>query len=348
MNVTDKIIGCFLGAAVGDAMGAATETRTIEMIQRDFGGYVKTIITPPKDCFIKGRPAGTVTDDFSLAYATAQTLLNAKRQAAALSPGHNFVTQEVANQCLIAWSENEAYFSLAGPTTRAAVLKLKGIGNPSAEESWLACDNHKATNGAAMKIFPIGLIHPKDKDAAIDDAITLCLPTHTSDAALSGSCAIACAVSEAMTGQSTMDTVIEAGLYGAHWGYKKGQTLGMPCACPSVEKRIRLAVDIGKNCGSWERALRELSDIIGTGISIAESVPCVFGILSAARSDPMSAIIAAVNIGNDTDTIATMAGAITGALYGVSNIPMEYMDLINRVNHYDIIRLALNYKEAFY
>ena len=47
MNTLDKISGCILGAAVGDAMGAATETRTMEMIRRDFGGWVRTILTPP-------------------------------------------------------------------------------------------------------------------------------------------------------------------------------------------------------------------------------------------------------------------------------------------------------------
>lgn len=338
MNIMDKIIGCFLGAAVGDAMGAATETRTIEMIQKDFGGYVKKIVDPPDDCFIRHQPAGTVTDDFSLAYITALTLLQENGK----------VTPEAARNCLTAWSENEYYFSLAGPTTRASVLNLKGISSGPIAENFLACDNHKATNGAAMKIFPIGLIHPGDKNSTIDDAITICLPTHTSDAALAGSCAIACAVSEAVGSHATLDTVIEAGIYGARYGLLQGRKRGTPCACPSVEKRIRLAVNIGNQCDTWETAIKELSDIIGTGISISESVPCVFGILAATRSDPMSSIIAAVNAGNDTDTIATMAGAIAGALYGVSNIPIEYMDLINKVNHFDIMKLAIQYYDMFY
>lgn len=337
MNTLDKIIGCILGAAVGDAMGAATETRTMEMIQRDFGGYVTTIVTPPKDCFCKGQPAGIVTDDFSLAYETAKELLRCKGQ----------VTDENARRCLIAWSENDYYFSLAGPTTRSAVLALTG--QPWEDpDAWLACNNHRATNGAAMKIFPAGLVNPGNLDQTIEDAITLCLPTHTSDAALSGGCAVACAVSAAMCPGATLDSVFDAALYGAANGLIRGKSRGTPCACPSVEKRIRLAISIGSQSDSWQEAIQTLSDIIGTGISIAESVPCVFGILAATRPDPMLGIIAGVNIGNDTDTIATMTGAIAGALYGAGNIPLEYMDLINRINHYDLMKLAVDYMHMFY
>ena len=44
---SNKILGCLTGAAVGDAMGAATELRTKEMIKEKFGGKVTTILNPP-------------------------------------------------------------------------------------------------------------------------------------------------------------------------------------------------------------------------------------------------------------------------------------------------------------
>ena len=42
LSKEEKILGGFLGAAAGDAMGAATETRSIDDIREKFGGYVKT------------------------------------------------------------------------------------------------------------------------------------------------------------------------------------------------------------------------------------------------------------------------------------------------------------------
>ena len=37
-------------------------------------------------------------------------------------------------------------------------------------------------------------------------------------------------------------------------------------------------------------------------------------------------VIYAVSLGGDTDTIASMAGAIAGACYGIDNIPAEWSD----------------------
>ena len=44
-----KILGCLLGAAVGDAMGSATETKSIRQIEKVFGGRVTTFCEPPMD-----------------------------------------------------------------------------------------------------------------------------------------------------------------------------------------------------------------------------------------------------------------------------------------------------------
>lgn len=336
-EIYDKILGSLLGAAVGDAMGAATETRTSDMIMKDFGGYVTKIEAPPDGCFISGMPAGTVTDDFSLAYETALVLKDCKGK----------VTDKEAKQSLLNWSENPFYFSLAGPTTCGAVKNLKE--EPIKEESiLLACDNHKATNGGAMKIFPAGLINCGNLDKAVEDAITLCLPTHSCNTALSAACAIACATARALQKNASVDDIIEAGIYGARRGFERGTERGLPCAMASVEKRILLAVEIGKKYTSWEASMKALSEIIGSSIAANESIPCVFGILAASGGRPMPSITMGVNIGNDTDTIASMAGAVSGALFGTDTIPLEYIKLIDTINGYHLQNLAKELTDNYY
>ena len=54
----------------------------------------------------------------------------------------------------------------------------------------------------------------------------------------------------------------------------------------------------------------------------------------------MDAIIGAVNIGSDTDTIASMTGAVLGARNGTAGIPEHYLQLIDQVNGFDIAALA--------
>ena len=123
MSKYNKILGSIMGAAVGDAMGAATETRSAERIKEDFGGYVDKIITPPSDCFARGYDAGTVTDDFSLAYFTAKELVASKGN----------VDAEAAKRALFTWASYPQFFRFAGPTTEAAIKKL-----PKAEKEALA------------------------------------------------------------------------------------------------------------------------------------------------------------------------------------------------------------------
>lgn len=325
----NKILGSLLGAAVGDAMGAVTETRTSWMIRRDFGGYVEDLVTPPADCFVRGREAGSVTDDFSLAYFTAVELAKCKGN----------VTEQVAINSLLTWSEYPEFFRLAGSTTQTAVMRLRGepVINKNA---YLACDNAKMTNGAGMKIFPVGLINPGNLEKAIADAATICMPTHPYDITISAAAAIAAAVARAMQPGATLDDVLSAGLTGAREGLRLGSQRGKRLAGPSMEKRIRLAIEIGQRGLGWEATMLELGDIIGSGLSAAEAIPCAFGILAANPGDAMGAIKMGVNIGSDTDTVATIVGAMAGALYGAKAIPPRFLECINSVNGFDLERIA--------
>lgn len=262
MSKYNKILGSIMGAAVGDAMGAATETRSAERIKEDFGGYVDKIITPPSDCFARGYDAGTVTDDFSLAYFTAKELVASR----------GIVDAEVAKKALFTWASYPQFFRFAGPTTEAAIKKLKGEETVN-QRPMIAADNLRATNGSGMKIFPVGLINPGNLDKAVQDTITICMPTHNNNVAISGAAAISAAVAKAMEDNATLNEVIEAGIYGAHKGFEDSSRIAHRLATPSVEKRISLAVEIGKKGADWESAMLELRNIIGAGLMATEAHP---------------------------------------------------------------------------
>lgn len=342
MNVSEKILGSIVGAALGDAMGAVTETRSIERIKEDFGGFVEDLITPPDDCFAHGYPVGAVTDDFSLAYFTGKALVESRGN----------VTAETAKSALMAWAAYPEYLRFAGPTTEAAIKRLQGIEvhNP---KDYIACNNLSGTNGSGMKIFCVGLINPGDVDKAIEDTITMCAPTHNNTAALAGGAAISAAVAEAMKENATLDDVIKAGIYGARKGYELACKTAERLAVPNIEKRMILAVDLANHCVNkgmnWEETMTEIRDIVGAGLNCTEAMPCVFAILTATRGDAMSGIKMGVNIGDDTDTIATMVGAIAGALYGMSNIPEKYIDTMEAANRDIKLReLSKEIEETFY
>lgn len=71
-----------------------------------------------------------------------------------------------------------------------------------------------------------------------------------------------------------------------------------------------------------------------------EAVPAAIGLCVAAGGKTVDGICAAVNIGNDTDTVATMVGGILGALNGVESMPDSYMEVIECENKFGLAELA--------
>ncbi len=322
MGIYNKILGGLLAGAVGDAMGAATETRNTQQIKERFNGLVTDLVEIPNDVFAHGFPKGSVTDDFSLAYYTAVAIINNKG-----------VNDIAAKEALINWSKSP-YYVMVGPTTMAAVNRINGIEN-SSDIFVPAVDNSKGSNGSAMKIAPVGLASKGDIEKAMKDAVTICKPTHYNNSSLAGACAIAAAVSMALRDNATVDDMISAGLQGALYG----QNQGVQLSTPSVYKRIKLAVKIAEICkGDLEKTMKELNEIIGSGLAAAEAVPSAFGLLKAFEGDPRKCIIAAVNMGNDTDTVATMVGAMAGTLK--SYFDQRYLMIIDEVNHFDLPTVA--------
>ena len=328
----NKILGCLLGGAVGDAMGAATEMRNRQQIEEYFGSYVKTFIEPPMDTFGRGNKAGQVTDDFSLAYDTCWTIVK----------NNGVIDEETANKALLYWARPENYFNkFAGPTTKAAIAILKG-GEPQVNvEGFILCnDNFKATNGSAMKISPIALFSNGDVDKAIDDAIKIAASSHPNNISLSAAAAVAAATAKALNDNVSIIDILDAGLYGARIGEKVGREKYKTLAGPSVEKRMKIAIEIGLTSDSIIEAIDKIADIIGSGLLAAEAIPAVFGIIAASKGNALEGIYAGVNIGYDTDTVATMVGGILGAYQGSDVFGQETLTLINSVNDYKLEDLA--------
>lgn len=58
-----------------------------------------------------------------------------------------------------------------------------------------------------------------------------------------------------------------------------------------------------------------------------EAVPCaIFAFLKCSQDSFQELIPYSISLGGDTDTIASMAGAIGGAFWGVEKIPQEWRD----------------------
>ena len=114
-------------------------------------------------------------------------------------------------------------------------------------------------------------------------------------------------------------------------------------AGPSLVRHLEKSIEIGLGSGSPEEKIFKLGGCIGTGLHICEAIPCAVGFVAANPGDPVGALVGAVNVGYvgyDTDTTATMTGAIVGALYGADAFPAHYLPTLEQANGLPLATLA--------
>jgi ADP-ribosylglycohydrolase len=295
-NLKNKILGGLYGQAMGDAWGMPAYFHPEDTW--DAYGWIKSFLPGPDDHPVHaGLPAGRITDDSEQAFSLARAFTQ-----------HGGVSVEATVEAIIAWydrtgGDDSLY---VGPSTRRGVHALKRGEDPHKTGLW------GDTNGAAMRISPVGLMHPGDIMGAVDDAVKACIPTHNTSVAVSGACAVAAAVAAAMLDDVTLDAVINAGKLGAELGGKRApRWLG-----PSTARRIDMAVNIARGPGDERARLQELYDVVGTSLSVPETVGAAFGVLVMAGGDPKQTAIYAANLSGDADTVGAIACAIAGTFAG--------------------------------
>jgi poly(ADP-ribose) glycohydrolase ARH3 len=72
----------------------------------------------------------------------------------------------------------------------------------------------------------------------------------------------------------------------------------------------------------------EVAETLGNGIEAQLSVPTALYAFTAHYDSFAQAVLYAVRLGGDTDTIGAMTGAIAGAFHGASAIPPNWLDAL--------------------
>ena len=145
---------------------------------------------------------------------------------------------------------------------------------------------------------------------------------------------------------ATVKDIVQAGFYGVREAEQMAKTIGCrEYPGPSVEMRMEMAVEIALKHSDPEKSMDELAAVIGNCCMAAESVPAVFGILAASGRDTMSAILNAVNLGNDAAGAAMMTGAILGTKNGVHSLDEALRSKLLIPQPFDLDLLAAKLNE---
>ena len=318
----NKILGGIFGQALGDAWAMPALLNPRDTWEYHHGRITDFLPGPAFHPFHGGMVAGKVTDDTEQAYALAEEIIREGK-----------VSIEGTARAVMNWydridGDNCPY---VGPSTRRAVLAMKrGV---DLQKTGRFGD----TNGASMRISPVGLIHPGDVEGAVRDAYLTCVPTHHTDVAVSGASAIAGAIAAAMVPGASLEQVVEAGVRAADLGraYEE-HWIGA-----SVSRRIRMAVEIAESGRSDREKLEEMYDVVGNTLAITESVPCAFGMLILGQGDPIKVATYSAGLSGDADTTGAMAAAIAGAWSGIEAFPAWVLDKLRSANpEMDFDRIA--------
>jgi ADP-ribosylglycohydrolase len=316
-GAADRALGALLGLAIGDALGMPTQLMRREDILADYGPVTGLLAAGPRQLIAAGMPAGAITDDTEQAMLLAGLLLKGGGQLDPL----------VFAAALTDWERSmhaKGSLDLLGPSTKEAVRRI-AAGVPPAEAG-----RDGATNGAAMRITPVGLAwRPDPLPELVDAVVEASMVTHNTSIGLSAAAAVAAAVSVGIEGGSRADSIglaIEAASLAAgrgHWvpGGQIGPRIGWATAHLA---RVSPA--------DWAS---ELDAVIGTGVAAQESVVAAFAILAVAPS-AWEAVCLAASVGGDTDTIGAIAGAMAGAAEGMSAWPARMVQQVEQVNAIDV------------
>ena len=195
-SLKDRILGCLFSAGMGDAMGGPSETYSQKEIRDKFGGWITGFMPPGDNALVKGNEIGEVTDDTSQMYEMGLAIVKS---------GGKLTVKDAAD-ALVGWSKKypKYYPRNAGATTRFVIEELLNGDDPEAVGKRGGNYRRGTSNGCAMRVASAGLIHPGDLDGAIREAIIMTKPSHGTQHAYSGACAIACGISEALNEDSDL------------------------------------------------------------------------------------------------------------------------------------------------
>ena len=312
------IAGALYGQMLGDAMGMPSELWPRARIKAHFG-WIDRFLPGPADniaaCYFS---AAQYTDDTAMALALADALIECEGD----------VVPEVIGNHILTWALQFGAFekNILGPSSKTALFALKqGVDISTLE-------NNGITNGAAMRVSPLGCLLPPMPLSDFIDAVALASsPTHKSDIAVAGATVIAWAISQAIAEKSWSE--IRAALPAVA---QAAQEKHITTYSPALSARLQLALEAVQNAPDDDTALERIYQLIGTGTEIIQSVPAAIAMAELAHTEPNRCAILCANLGGDTDTIGAMATAICGALHGVESIDPEFKRQLDEVNALDI------------
>jgi ADP-ribosyl-[dinitrogen reductase] hydrolase len=297
---TDRVRGCLVGLAVGDALGGPVEFMSRFEIAQSYGGTLRKMVGGG---WLKLKP-GETTDDTAMARALAESLVTrgdldvddvAARYVAWLKTKPKDVG-EITRTALNAWTKGNML-------PAAALGAHRQMGGKS------------AGNGTIMRCAPIALRYLYDQRRLMDGSRDEALITHFDPQAGTGSIAINLLIYHLIHGMPATEAVNQV--------------------VQRLRREPKAAAEVVKVLETVRTDVR--SDSLPTTGYVLDTLRIAVWALLA-HDTCEAAVTAAINLGGDADTQGAVAGALAGARWGYSAIPQHWLQPLQGRD--ELIKLA--------
>ena len=344
MNLlTDKAVGALAGAAVGDALGGATEGYSPEQLRERHGGYVTGIVGPFHDDWRTARPIapyhkgdGHVTDDTLMTHALVEVYAKRRAHLDAYAVAEDLVPLLTTDKRWVPELESETLLLHRIFLAEKWLVTRLHYGHVDPREAGVG---NIVNCGAAMYVAPVGIANAADPDRAYAEAIDLA-GAHQSSYGREAAGVFAAAVAAAMTPHATPESVVDTCLRLAKDGTREAIA-----AVVAAARRVSAWRDAIPVLRAAVRPFDTVGDDYRTPLLDArrpsrtksiEELPVAIGFVLLTGGRYTDAVLGGVNYGRDADSIATMAGAITGALGGLTAVPADWREVVGTASRIDI------------
>jgi ADP-ribosylglycohydrolase/protein-tyrosine phosphatase len=297
-----RVSGAVLGAAIGDALGHPTEFYSYEQLEGKYGsGGVKgfELWWEGDD----GKRFAPYTDDTQMAEIVLQAIVD---------HGTTEVSFESAMEGMAAgfghWHDSPQGGHRAPGTTCLAGAKRLAAGVPWRE----AGDPHGGGCGSVMRAYPFGLLLGFDLERAERWAVEHSRMTHQAPMALAACAAMAVGIAWEMAAAAPSSTL---------WAMVEAAKRHDPATGSMAEHALHDAYQ-GADA---RRVLTELQ-----GWNAREAIAAAMFVVARHPRDIRAALLEAANASGDSDSIATLVGALLGARLGVGALPEEWVRDVER------------------
>lgn len=318
-----RAYGALAGLALGDALGMPTQAMSPQQIQTVYGQVTGLVDGDKTQPYAPGMAAGSVTDDTEQALLIASLLLKGR------GSGLNLDASEFSH-ALLAWEDSmieRGSLDLLGPSTKAALERVRAGENP------LRVGGEGTTNGAAMRVTPIGIAaSTSDRQLFADAVWSSCQVTHATRQGFQSAALVAAAVSLGIdAGAADVTDLLWKAVAFVRSLPERGAWSPEPDVVAATHRALKLAAQPSSS-------LEWLAGQIGTAVASAQAIPMAFALL--ARDPSPRALLQAANLGGDTDTIGAIAGAILGASLGVEVFDAYGLAQVEQVSQLDLPSVA--------